>query len=292
VDAELLKKVRTLHLKANHLVNSVVAGTYQAAFRGKGIEFQEVRPYQIGDDVRDIDWNVTARLAEPFVKLYHEERELTVMLLVDLSASQRFGSRHALKRQRAAEIAAVLACSAIKNNDKVGLFLFTDRVEKVVLPRKGRGHVWRVIREILDFRPRHRGTDLGAALSTLNRTLQRRAVVFLLSDFLNSIQPRSALQVAARRHDLIGLAIRDQAEWQLPDLGWLAVEHPETGDRGWIPTSGAAPRLRLAKAAETQARATRGVLAQARAALIELNCRDDYLPALVRFFHRRERGRR
>ena len=224
---EQLKAVRKIQIRTSHLVSDLFAGEYHSVFKGRGMEFAEVRQYQPGDEVRTIDWNVTARTGEPYVKRFTEERELTVMLLVDASGSTRFGSVRQFKQELAAEIAALLAFSAITNNDKVGLVIFTDRIELAVPPRKGTRHVLRVIREILNHVPRGRGTDIPLALDHLEKVVRRRSVAFVLSDFLAPDLPRP-LRVANRRHDLVAVVLEDPRELTLPDVGMLALEDAET----------------------------------------------------------------
>jgi len=229
ISKELLKKVRKIEITTNRIVNDVFAGEYHSVFKGRGMEFDEVREYQMGDDIRTIDWNVTARYGHPFVKRYVEERELTVMLLVDASSSGEFGTGWQMKGELAVEICALLAFSAIKNNDKVGLIIFTDKIEKVILPKKGRKHVLRVIRELLYFKPEHKNTDIKLALDYLNKILTRKAIAFLISDFLGSGY-EMALNVANKRHDLIGITIQDPREIELPPLGIIEFEDAETGE--------------------------------------------------------------
>src|SRR5216117_1402105 len=226
--AEILKKIRTLEIKTKGLVETVFAGNYHSVFKGRGMNFEDVREYQPGDEIRAIDWNVTARLGNAFVKKFTEERELTVMLIVDVSASGSFGSTTQSKRELAAEVACLLAFSAIKNNDKVGLLLFTDRVELFIPPKKGRSHTLRIIREILFFDPVGRGTNPAAALDHLNKIVTRRAVVFFISDFQAEDFSR-AIAVTARRHDLIAIRIQDERESILPDIGIITLEDAETG---------------------------------------------------------------
>jgi len=226
---EILRKIRRIEIQTRHLVNDVFSGEYHSVFKGRGMEFSEVREYQRGDSVRTIDWNVTARMGRPFVKKFVEERELTVILMVDASSSGEFGSGRKTKREIAAEISALLAFSAIKNNDRVGLIIFTDQVEKFVSPKKGTKHALRVIRELLYFHPRGRGTDIAAALEYLNRLTRRRAVVFLISDFLTSgYEP--ALRVINKRHDLAAITIIDPRELSLPKVGHIQLEDAETGE--------------------------------------------------------------
>jgi uncharacterized protein (DUF58 family) len=241
ISRETLKKLRKIEIRTARLVTEQLAGSYHSVFKGRGMAFSEVRQYQPGDDIRFIDWNVSARLNDVFVKLFTEERELTVMLLVDLSASQRFGSTPKNKLDTAAEIAALLAFSAIKNNDRVGLILFSDRVEKFVPPKKGKGHVLHVVTEILEAEPKHRGTDLEAALALVGRVSRRKAVTFLVSDF-QADGYEHALRVAGRRHDLIPIEIVDPKETELPDVGIALFEDLESGDTLEVDTSD--PRVR------------------------------------------------
>lgn len=227
---EILQKIRRIEIQTRNLVNDIFSGEYHSVFRGRGMEFSEVREYQPGDSIRTIDWNVTARTGHPFVKKYVEERELTVILMVDASSSGEFGTCRKTKREISAEISALLAFSAIKNNDRVGLIIFTDQVEKFVPPKKGSKHVLRVIRELLYFRPHGRGTDIAAALDYLNRLTRRKAVVFLISDFLCSGYER-ALRVTNKRHDLVAISITDPREQTLPNVGFVELEDAETGER-------------------------------------------------------------
>ena len=230
IPREILKKVRHIEIATKGLVNEVFSGEYHSVFKGRGMTFAEVREYQYGDDIRSIDWNVTARAGTPFVKIYEEERELTVVLVVDVSASGNFGTQERMKGEVAVELSAVLAFSAIKNHDKIGLILFSDRIEKFVPPRKGRRHVLRVLRELLFHKPEGRGTDIGGALEYLSRVVPRRSVVFLVSDFLGTGFSRP-LSVAGRRHDLIAVRMRDPRESEIPPVGLVEMEDPETGER-------------------------------------------------------------
>ncbi|MFP4488792.1 MAG: DUF58 domain-containing protein [Bacteroidales bacterium] len=233
---ELLKKVRKIEIKARGLTRQVFAGEYHSAFKGRGISFSEVREYQFGDDIRSIDWNVTARFSHPYVKVYEEERELTVMLLVDVSGSGNFGTRGAFKREQITEIAALLAFSAINNNDKIGVIFFSDRVEKFISPQKGRKHILRIIRELLDFKPESTRTSLNEPLRYLTNALKKRCTAFVISDFMADDFERS-LQIASSKHDVVGLRINDKMEKELPDLGMLYVRDPETGNNIWLDTS-------------------------------------------------------
>ena len=234
--AEILKKIKNIHIRTKHLVNASMAGEYESVFRGRGMEFEEVREYQPGDEIRSIDWNVTARMGTPFVKKYKEERELTVMLVVDVSFSGRFGTVNCFKNELAAELAAILAYLAIRNNDKVGLLLFTDRVEKFLPPKKGRSYVWRVIKEVLSYAPENKGTNIGVALDFLNRVLDRKAICFLISDFLTSGYEKS-LRLTNKKHDLIAVTISDPKEVELPEIGLMEIEDAETGKRILIDTA-------------------------------------------------------
>lgn len=233
---ELLKKVRKIEIKARGLTRQVFAGEYHSAFKGRGISFSEVREYQYGDDIRSIDWNVTARFNHPYIKVYEEERELTVMLLVDVSGSGNFGTRGTSKREQITEIAALLAFSAINNNDKIGVIFFSDRVEKFISPQKGRKHILRIIRELLDFKPESTRTSLNEPLRYLTNALKKRCTAFVISDFMADDFERS-LQIASNKHDVVGLRINDNMEKELPDLGMLYVRDPETGNNMWLDTS-------------------------------------------------------
>ena len=233
---ELLKKVRKIEIKARGLTRQVFAGEYHSAFKGRGISFSEVREYQYGDDIRSIDWNVTARFNHPYVKVFEEERELTVMLLVDVSGSGNFGTRGSYKREQITEIAALLAFSAINNNDKIGVIFFSDRVEKFISPQKGRKHILRIIRELLDFKPESTRTSLNEPLRYLTNALKKRCTAFIISDFIAPDFERS-LQIASNKHDIVGLRINDIMEKELPDIGLLYLNDPETGDNLWIDTS-------------------------------------------------------
>ena len=236
IPKEILRKVRRIEIRTRNLVDTVFSGEYHSVFKGRGMEFAEVREYQPGDDVRTVDWNVTARMGHPFVKMFDEERELTVMLMVDASSSGEFGTVHQMKGEIAVELCALLAFSAIKNNDRVGLIIFTDEIERFVPPKKGRKHVLRVIRELLYFEPKGRGTDLSAALEHLNRVMTRRGVVFLVSDFLSE-EYDTALKIANRRHDVIAVTITDPRERELPDVGLIELEDAETGEEILIDTA-------------------------------------------------------
>lgn len=289
IPREILKQVRRIEIRTRGLVNEVFSGEYHSAFKGRGMSFAEVREYQYGDDIRNIDWNVTARSGTPFVKVYEEERELTVMLVVDVSASGQFGSRERLKGELGVEICALLAFSAIKNNDKVGLIIFSDRIEKFVPPRKGRRHVLRVLRELLYHEPEGRGTDIEGALEYLTHVQRKRAVAFLVSDFQDRGFER-ALAVAGRRHDMVAIRIGDRREEELPPVGLVELEDPETGERVVVNTSD--PDFRRTFSEEV--RRTRvdldRSLRRSKVDVIDIVTGRPYVRPLMRFFD--ERGRR
>jgi uncharacterized protein (DUF58 family) len=284
---EVLQKIRRIQIKTSHVVDELLAGQWHSAFKGRGMEFEEVRPYTVGDDVRTIDWNVTARTGEPFVKLFREERELSVQLLVDLSGSQDFGTQQQTKRDLVAEIAATLAFSAIKNNDKVGLTLFTDRVEKAIPPRRGTRHVLRLIRELLADVPRHRGTDLTVALNHLDRTATRRHVVFLISDFLDE-GFENALKVARRKHDVIPLIVSDRREAEIPPVGLLRLRDAESGRVVVLDSSSRRHRRQFAEAQRRQAEARETMFRRMKLEAISFRTGEDFVHPLQRYFYRRE----
>jgi uncharacterized protein (DUF58 family) len=285
---EILKKIRTLEIKTRGLVETAFAGDYHSVFKGRGMNFEDVREYQPGDEIRAIDWNVTARLGTAFVKKFTEERELTVMLIVDVSASGNFGSRTQSKRELAAEVACLLAFSAIRNNDKVGLLLFTDRVELFIPPKKGRSHTLRLIREILFFEPEGRGTEPALALDYLNKIVTRRAVVFFISDFQAPDFSR-ALAVSARRHDFIAIHIHDEREKVFPNIGIITLEDAETGEQLEINTADRATRAGFTDLVDRQERELSRMLRRNHIDAIGLRTGDDYLPALRSFFKQRTR---
>ena len=285
---EILKKIRTLEIKTRGLVETAFAGDYHSVFKGRGMNFEDVREYQPGDEIRSIDWNVTARMGNAFVKKFTEERELTVMLVVDVSASGNFGSTTQSKRELAAEVACLLAFSAIRNNDKVGLLLFTDRVELFIPPKKGRSHTLRLIREILFFQPQGRGTEPALALDYLNKIVTRRAVVFFISDFQAPDFSRG-LAVSGRRHDFIAIHIRDERESVLPNIGMITLEDAETGEQIELNTSDRKTRglfMHLVRDRDTELSRT---LRRNNIDAIALQTGEDYLPALRSFFKQRER---
>lgn len=285
---ELLKKVRQLEIRTRGVVNQVFSGEYHSVFKGRGMEFSEVREYQFGDEIRTIDWNVTARLDHPYVKVFEEERELTVMLLVDLSGSQYFGSQTSLKHDIAVELSAILAFSAMKNNDKVGVILFTDRIEKFIPPRKGRSHALRIVRELLSFEPEHTTTSLKSVLEYLNHIQKKRCIVFLISDFMDQGYD-SALRIAGKRHDLIGLILNDPREVELPNVGLITLKDAETGKQRWIDTGDHRVRRGYRAYRDTVQKARRTLFLQSKLDKVEIPLDKPYMKPLVDFFRLRER---
>lgn len=288
IPAEILKKIRQIEIRTSRLVTDVFAGQYHSVFKGQGMEFDEVREYVPGDDIRSIDWNVTARMGHPFIKKYVEERELTVMLLVDISASQQFGSSKQFKKDLAAEIAAVMAFAAIRNNDRVGLILFSKDVEHYIPPRKGPRHVLRVVRDVLQYTPKQAGTAIAPALNCLNHVSARRTVAFLVSDFLDR-DFRQALKVTARRHDLTGVIVDDKREQAWPSAGGVEWFDAETGDRALVDTSDAATRRMIAEMYGQRRRELLSLLRTSGVDAIEVHAGEPYLKELIRFFRVRER---
>ena len=286
VPAEILKKVKRLELRTRHLVNTVFSGEYHSVFKGQGMAFAEVREYQLGDDVRTIDWNVTARMGHPFFKVFDEERELTVMLMVDASGSGDFGTVEQMKGEIGVEICAMLAFSAIQNNDRVGLIIFTDEVEAFIPPKKGRKHVLRVIRELLYFRPQRRNTDIGEALDYLNNVTTRKSVVFLVSDFLAEGYLRS-LRVAARRHDLIAVVLEDPRESEMPDVGIVELEDAETGEEILVDTSHPEMRELFTRYALDARRQRDRAFRSNGIEQVDIKTDTSYVDSLMRFFKMR-----
>lgn len=288
IPREILKQVRRIEIRTRGLVNEVFSGEYHSVFKGRGMSFAEVREYQYGDDIRNIDWNVTARSGAPFVKIYEEERELTVMLVVDVSASGEFGTRERMKGELAVELCGLLAFSAIKNNDKVGLIIFSDRIEKFVPPRKGRRHVLRVLRELLYHQPEGRGTDIRAALEYLTHVQRKRAVAFVVSDFQDTGFEK-ALSVAGKRHDLIAIRIGDEREEELPALGYLELEDPETGDTVVVDTSNPDFRERFSQGVRRKRAELDRALRRSKVDVVDVVTGRPYVRPLMRFFEERAR---
>jgi uncharacterized protein (DUF58 family) len=285
---EVFRKVRRLEIRTRRLVEESLAGSYQSVFKGRGMEFSEVREYVPGDDVRTIDWNVSARMGHPFVKKFTEERELTVVLVIDASGSEFFGTEPSTKMQMSAEISALLAFSAIRNNDRVGLLLFTDRVELFLPPRKSREHALRVLREILTIKPEGSGTRIAQALEYMQRVVTKRAVVFLLSDFQDEGYERT-LRVVSKKHDLVAISVRDPRESLLPSVGLISVEDPESGVRGVIDAGSARVRQLYSDAAGRRRELFRETVRRTGVDLLELSTGESYEMPLVRFFHERAR---
>ncbi|HAC20158.1 MAG TPA: DUF58 domain-containing protein [Dehalococcoidia bacterium] len=289
---ELAEKIKRIEITARHLVTDSLAGEYHSVFKGMGMEFDEMRPYSPGDDVRRIDWNVTARMNTPYIRKYQEERELTVFLAVDASGSSDFGTTGQFKRELAAELAAVLSFAATTNNDKVGLLIFTDKPELIVPPRKGKRHVLRMVRDLLVFTPEGRGTSIESALDTINRVVKRRSITFLISDFL--VEPESLrrpLAATNRRHDVIALDLHDPMEHQIPDVGLMALEDAETGELEWVDTSNKAWREAFEARTLDLEQQKRRLLSSLAIDHIQISTDKDYVVELNEFFARRSRRR-
>lgn len=286
----LLQKVRKIEIKTRGLSTHIFSGEYHSAFKGRGMAFSEVREYQFGDDVRAIDWNVTARLNHPYVKVFEEERELTVVLLVDISRSGLFGTRQQIKRETITEICAVLAFSAIQNNDKVGVIFFSDQVELFIPPKKGRFHTLRIIRELLQIQAKGKGTDLTAALDFFNRVVKKRSIVFVLSDFFTDGYS-NALSIAARRHDLVGIQVYDPTETALPNVGLLQAVDAETGRPYWIDTARRKVRQEYATYFAERSRYLREAFMRCGKDMASIATTDSYVKALMALFKKRDRSR-
>jgi uncharacterized protein (DUF58 family) len=283
---DLLKKVRKIEIKTRGLTRQIFAGEYQSAFKGRGMTFSEVREYQYGDDIKNIDWNVTARFNHPYIKVFEEERELTVMLLIDVSGSGDFGTREQLKRNLITEIAAVLSFSAIENNDKIGVIMFSDRIEKFIPPKKGRKHILRIIRELLEFTPESRGTDISESLRFLTNAIKKRCTAFVISDFRDKGYARS-LQVANNKHDVAALHIYDIRETALPSVGLLRVLDGETGRERWIDTSSRRVRESYAIKWESHQEMMKEIFTRAGVDNVSLRTGEDYVKPLMRLFKQR-----
>lgn len=286
IPKEILKKVREIEIYTRRLVNDTLAGEYHSVFKGRGMEFSEVREYQQGDDIRTIDWNVTARMGHPYVKLHVEERELTVIFLIDASASGSFGTVNQMKEELAVELCAVLAFSAIKNNDKIGLIIFTDDVEKYIPPKKGKNHVLRVIRELLYFKPERTGTNIQAALEYLNKVTKRKAVVFLVSDFIAG-HYEQALRVTSRKHDVIPITISDPRELELPEIGLLELEDAETGERIMLDTFDPEVRIAYSELAQQDQETRERLFRSMKMDVINILTDQLYMQTLISFFRKR-----
>lgn len=286
--SELLKKVRKIEIKTKGLSNHIFAGEYHTAFKGKGMAFSEVREYQPGDDIRSIDWNVTARFNNPYVKVFEEEREMTVMLLVDVSASKDFGTQKQMKQELVTELAAVLAFSAIQNNDKIGVLFFSDQVEKFIPPKKGKSHILRIIRELITFEPEHNGTSIGAALRYFNNIVKKRAVCFLISDFIDK-EFEVPLRIANKKHDVVALRIHDKRESELPNVGLAQLKDAETGRIEWVDTSNKAVRTQYHANYLRHENNIRKLFQKSGVDCVNIRTDEDYVKPLISFFKRREK---
>lgn len=285
--SEILKRVRQIEIKTRGLSNNIFAGEYHSAFKGRGMAFSEVREYQYGDDTRDIDWNVTARFNRPFVKVFEEERELTVMLVIDVSGSLSFGTVSQTKREMVAEIAATLAFSAIQNNDKIGVIFFSDRIEKFIPPKKGRKHILRIIRELLDFTPQSKSTDIGQAIEYLTQAIRRRCTAFLLSDFIDRKDYRTALTVANRKHDVVAIQVFDRRMADLPDVGLMKVCDAETGHEQYIDTSSRKVRKAHHDWWENRQNLLQDTFTKSNVDSVSIRTDQDYVSSLMTLFAKR-----
>ena len=285
--SELLKKVRQIEIKTRGLSNNIFAGQYHSAFKGRGMAFSEVREYQFGDDTRDIDWKVTARYVRPYVKVFEEERELTVMLLIDVSGSKDFGTVSQMKRDVTTEIAATLAFSAIQNNDKIGVIFFSDKIEKFIPPQKGRRHILYIIRELIDFRPDDRQTDINQALKYLTNAIKKRCTAFLLSDFIDRGNYRDALTIANRKHDIVAIQVYDRRETELPAVGLMKVRDAETGQERWINSSSKRVREAYRTWWDKRQAEMNAAFQKSRIDAVSIRTEDDYVKALLALFDKR-----
>ncbi|MCK5170744.1 MAG: DUF58 domain-containing protein [Bacteroidales bacterium] len=290
--SELLKKVRKIEIKTRGLSRNIFAGEYHSAFKGRGMAFSEVREYQYGDDIRNIDWNVTARFNHPYIKIYEEERELTVMILVDVSNSRVFGTQSQLKKNLITEISAVLSFSAIHNNDKIGVILFSDKVEKFIPPKKGTSHILRIIRELIDFKPENRETDISEALRYLTNVIKKRCSAFLISDFIDDDQNGvpifdEAIRIANRKHDIIGLKIYDKREKDIPSVGIIRMKDAETGEYAWVDTTSSTLRKNYANWYRSMDTSVNETLVRAGPDFVSIATDEDYVKPLMNLFKKR-----
>jgi uncharacterized protein (DUF58 family) len=286
--SELIKRVRRIEIKTRGLSRNIFAGEYHSAFKGRGMAFSEVREYQFGDDIRNIDWNVTARYNKPFVKVYEEERELTVMLLIDVSGSREFGSMNKLKKNIVTEIAAVLAFSAIQNNDKIGVIFFSDRIEKFIPPKKGRSHILRIISELIDFEPQARGTDISGAIRYFTNAIKKRCTAFVISDFIqkeNTLE--NALSIANNRHDMVALRIYDERETELPNIGMIKLKDAETGNYTWVDSSDRVARSIYRKWWFDLSAQLDNNFKRSRVDYVSISTNNDYVKSLISLFKKR-----
>lgn len=286
--SELIKRVRRIEIKTRGLSRNIFAGQYHSAFKGRGMAFSEVREYQFGDDVRNIDWNVTARYHKPFVKIYEEERELTVMLLIDVSGSREFGSMDKLKKNIVTEIAAVLAFSAIQNNDKIGVIFFSEKIEKFIPPKKGRSHILRIISELIDFEPEARGTDISGAIRYLTNAIKKRCTAFVISDFIQQEDTlENALSIANNRHDVVALRIYDERETELPDIGMIKFKDAETGNYTWVDSSDRMARSIYRKWWIDLSAQLDNSFKRSRVDYVSISTNHDYVKSLISLFKKR-----
>jgi uncharacterized protein (DUF58 family) len=285
--SELLKKVRKIEIKTRGLSRNIFAGEYHSAFKGRGMAFSEVREYEFGDDIRDIDWNVTARYARPYIKVFEEERELTVMLLIDVSGSKNFGTINMMKNDVTTEIAATLAFSAIQNNDKIGVIFFSDKIEKFIPPKKGRKHILYIIREVIDFQPENKKTDIGQALKYLTNAMKKRCTVFVMSDFINKGNFSDALTIANRKHDVVAIQVYDRRETELPPVGLIKMLDAETGIEQWIDSSSKSVRNMFEKWWNNRQSDMIQSFKKCRVDYVSVRTEDDYVKSLLALFHKR-----
>jgi len=287
--SELIKRVRRIEIKTRGLSRNIFAGEYHSAFKGRGMAFSEVREYQFGDDIRNIDWNVTARYNKPFVKIYEEERELTVMLLIDVSGSREFGSMDKLKKNTITEISAILAFSAIQNNDKIGVIFFSNKIEKFIPPKKGRSHILRIISELIDFEPEARGTDISGAIRYLTDAIKKRCTAFVISDFIQKeASLENALSIANNRHDMVALRIFDERETELPDIGMIKLKDAETGNYSWVDSSDRKARSIYRKWWLDLSAELDNSFKRSRVDYVSINTNHDYVKSLICLFKKRE----
>ncbi|MCE9539354.1 MAG: DUF58 domain-containing protein [Bacteroidetes bacterium] len=285
--SELLKKVRKVEIKTRGLSNQLFSGEYHTAFKGRGMTFSEVREYQAGDDIRSIDWNVTARFNNTYVKIFEEEREMTVMLLVDVSASGEFGTQKQLKQELITELCAVLAFSAIQNNDKIGVIFFTDKIEKFIPPKKGKTHILRIIRDLIEFKPEHKKTDIKQALKYLTNVIKKRSIAFVISDFITDTNFIDALKIANKKHDLVALRIYDKREMELPNIGLVKFMDAETGTMKWIDTSDKNVRVHFYAEAKKQEASLKEIFNKSGVDSADINTAESYIKPLMNLFKRR-----
>lgn len=290
--SELIRKIHKIEIRTRGLTQQIFAGEYHSAFKGQGMAFSEVREYQFGDPIRNIDWNVTARFNRPFVKIFEEERELTMMLLVDVSGSNEFGTRERFKRELMTELAAVFAFSAIQNNDKIGVILFSDKVEKYIPPKKGKKHIMRIILEVLNFKPTHHGTNVGEAIRYFTHLIKKRAIAIVISDFLlpredDYAHLRDALRLARKKHDLVGIQVLDHGEKELPNIGLVQLIDPETGKTTWVDSSSRSLRKNMQASWSRQEQTLKEIFQKTGIDFVPLATNEDYVKPLVQLFKKR-----